>query len=48
VNYQVSDHFGIGLAVNGFRLDVMIDGTDWRGGIVQEEVGPLLSLTWNW
>ncbi len=48
VNHQVSDHFGIGLAVNGFRLDVFIDGTDWRGGIVQEEVGPLLSLTWNW
>jgi len=48
VVYQISDHFGIGLAVNAFRLDAKIDGTNWRGGFVQEEIGPLLTVTWNW
>jgi len=48
VNYQMSDHFGIGLAVNAFRLDVQVDSTDWRGGLLQEQIGPRLNLTWNW
>ena len=48
VNYQMSDHFGIGLAVNAFRLDVQVDGTDWRGGLVMEQIGPRLNMTWNW
>jgi len=48
VNYQMSDHFGIGLAVNAFRLDVGVDGTDWRGGLVTEQIGPRLNVTWNW
>jgi len=48
VNYQMSDHFGIGLAVNAFRLDVQVDGTDWRGGLLTEQIGPRLNVTWNW
>jgi len=48
VNYQMSDHFGIGLAVNAFRLDVQVDGTDWSGGLVNEQIGPRLNVTWNW
>jgi hypothetical protein len=48
VNYQMSDHFGIGLAVNAFRLDVQVDGTNWRGSLVNEQIGPRLNLTWNW
>ena len=48
VNYQMSDHFGIGLAVNAFRLDVQVDGTDWRGSLEGEQIGPRLNLTWNW
>ena len=48
VNYRMSDHFGIGLAVNAFRLDVQVDGTDWRGGLLQEQIGPRLNVTWNW
>ncbi len=48
VNYQMSDHFGIGLAVNAFRLDVGVDSTDWTGELVQEQIGPRLNVTWNW
>jgi len=48
VNYQMSDHFGIGLAVNAFRLDVQVDSTDWTGELVNEQIGPRLNLTWNW
>ena len=48
VNYQMSDHFGIGLAVNASRLDVGVDSTEWTGELVYEQIGPLLNLTWNW
>jgi len=48
VNYQMSNHFGIGLAANAFRLDVGVDSTDWTGELVQEQIGPSLNLTWNW
>ncbi len=48
VNYQMSDRFGIGLAFNAFRLDVQVDGTNWRGGLVNEQIGSLLNVTWNW
>ena len=47
VNYQMSDHFGIGLAVNAFRLDVQVDG-DWSGDFVNEQIEPRLNVTWNW
>jgi hypothetical protein len=48
VNYQMSRHFGIGLAVNGFKLEVDIDSTNWKGGIETRQVGPRLNITWNW
>ncbi len=48
VNYQMSDHFGMGLAINGFRLDVEINSTDWRGKLVTEQYGPRLNATWSW
>jgi len=48
VNYQMSDHFGIGLAVNAFKLDVGVDSTDWTGDLVLEQIGPRLNLTWSW
>jgi len=48
VNYQMSDHFGMGLAVNAFRLDVQVEGTKWTGGLVNEQIGPRLNVTWNW
>ncbi len=48
VNYQMSDHFGIGLAVNAFRLDVEVESGGWKGSLLQEQIGPRLNLTWNW
>ncbi len=48
LNYQMSDHFGIGLAVNAFRLDIEVDTGEWRGGLLNEQVGPRLNITWNW
>jgi len=48
VNYQMSDHFGMGLAVNAFKLDVEVEGTKWTGSLVNEQIGPRLNVTWSW
>ncbi|RLA11978.1 MAG: hypothetical protein DRQ59_08650 [Gammaproteobacteria bacterium] len=48
LNYQMSDHFGMGLAINAFKLDVSVDSSEWRGGIDTTQVGPRLNITWNW
>jgi hypothetical protein len=48
VNYQMSDHFGVSLAVNAFDLDVTVDAENWNGGIETSQFGPRLNLTWNW
>ena len=48
VNYQISDHFGLGFAINGFKLDVEVDWTDGRGVLVSEQIGPRLNATWSW
>jgi len=48
VNYQMSDHFGIGLAANAFKLNLQVDDADWRGSFVDEQIGPHLYVTWNW
>lgn len=49
VNYQVSDRFGVGLAVNAFDLNVSVDGDDgWSGDLESSQYGPRLNLTWNW
>jgi hypothetical protein len=48
VNYQMSDHFGVGLAVNAFDLNVTVDtGTD-KFDLETSQYGPRLNLTWNW
>jgi hypothetical protein len=47
-NYQISDHFGVGLAVNAFKLDVTVDAADWKGGFETSQLGPRLNVTWNW
>ena len=47
-NYQMSDHIGIGLAVNAFRLKVEVEGTEWNGEILNEQIGPRLNVTWSW
>jgi hypothetical protein len=48
VNYQMSDHFGVGLAVNAFDLNVSVDGDRWAGDLETSQYGPRLNLTWNW
>ena len=49
VNYQMSDHFGVGLAVNAFDLNVTVDGDEgWSGDVETSQYGPRLNLTWNW
>jgi hypothetical protein len=48
VNYQISDHFGAGLAFNTFDIDLDVDGDNWKGGIETRQYGPRLNLTWNW
>jgi hypothetical protein len=48
VNYQMSDHFGVGLAFNTFDIDLDVDGDNWKGGIETRQYGPRLNLTWNW
>jgi hypothetical protein len=47
VNYQMTDHFGVGLAVNAFELDVSVDSDSWGGDLETSQYGPRLSLTWN-
>jgi len=48
VNYQMSKNFGLGLAVNGFVLDVDVKGDAAEFGLKNEQIGPRLNITWNW
>ena len=48
VNYQMSKHFGVGFAVNGFVLDVDYKGANAEVGLKNEQIGPRLNVTWNW
>jgi hypothetical protein len=49
VNYQMSDHFGVGLAAHAFDLNVSVDGDNgWSGDVETSQYGPRLNLTWNW
>jgi hypothetical protein len=46
--YQMSDHFGVSLAYQYFRLDVDVDSSDWNGTSELTFRGPFLSLTGSW
>ncbi len=48
VNYQMTEHFGVGLNWHDFELDVVIDQTDWRGRIFQAYQGLYLYLSGYW
>jgi len=48
LNYQMSKHFGMGFAINGFLLDVKVKDSDWNGGLETSQLGPRLNITWNW
>ena len=44
VEYRFSKHFGLGLAVEGFQLDVESSEGSWQGGIKYSYWGPQLYL----
>jgi hypothetical protein len=49
VNYQMSDHFGLGFGLSGFLLDVEVNSPDWgNANLENKQFGPNLSVTWNW
>jgi hypothetical protein len=49
LNYQMSDHFGLGFGISGFLLDVEVDSQAWGGAKLENrQIGPNLSVTWNW
>ncbi|MFA9421189.1 MAG: hypothetical protein ACERLB_13645 [Gammaproteobacteria bacterium] len=48
LNYQMSDHFGIGFAVNAFALDVKVKDGLTKVGLESEQIGPRINITWNW
>lgn len=48
VNYQMTDHLGIGLALNGFELHAEVDREGFDGEVTLRQAGPFLSLTANW
>jgi hypothetical protein len=48
VNYQMSKHFGIGLAVNAFNLRAEVNRDGFSGEIESNQVGPRINLTANW
>lgn len=46
--YNMSTHFGVGLAYNVFEIDLGIDDTDWQGRVRTRFEGPYLALTAYW
>jgi hypothetical protein len=48
VNYQMSDNFGMGLAIIAFALDVNVKDGATKVGLEAEQIGPRLNITWNW
>ncbi len=43
--YWFFNHFGAGLALNWFRLDVEVDSSDWRGELEYKYWGPQIYIT---
>lgn len=48
VQWQMTDHFGLGLNYQLFRLNGDVRDENWRGGAELANHGPLLSLTASW
>ena len=48
LNYQMSDHFGIGLDYSLVELDVDVSKSDWRGGATITYDGLYASLSFYW
>lgn len=43
--YWIFNNFGLGAAVNWFKIDVDVDDEDWKGTVDYEYFGPQLYLT---
>ena len=43
--YWFFNHFGAGLALNWFRLDVEVESDDWRGELEYKYWGPQIYIT---
>jgi hypothetical protein len=48
MNYQITDHLGVGLNYNDFQLDVIIDKSDWRGRVDLGYEGAYVYLSAYW
>ena len=48
LNYQVVEHFGVGLNYNDFELDVKVDKTDWRGRVDMSYEGLYVYISAYW
>ncbi len=47
-NYQLFEHFGVGVKYQIFTLDVDVDKKDWRGRAETEYAGLYLHISGNW
>ena len=48
VNYQMFEHFGLGLSYNLFDLDVTISKSDWQGRAKLTYEGLFANLSFYW
>ena len=48
LNYQTSDHFGIGLGYSMVELDVEVTKSDWQGGAIITYDGPYAYPSFYW
>lgn len=48
INYQINDHFGLGLSYKRFQVDVDVDKSGWYGAVKLAHKGPFISVTSNW
>jgi hypothetical protein len=48
LNYQIVEHFGVGLNYNDFELNVEVDKTDWRGRVDMAYEGLYVYLSAYW
>jgi hypothetical protein len=47
-DYQISDHFGVGVKYQRFALDLDIDKPDWHGNVDISFSGAFIYLSANW
>lgn len=48
VNYQIGEHFGVGVGYQFFQLDGELDADNWRGDLRVRFDGPFIQLAGFW